>query len=94
MQDVPNPTPPPPETPPQPAEPAQPSQPAQPTVPPAEAPPTDARHRHPGAGRPSTDGLIMASRPPRPGSPPPAEEPGNVPPLPGEPEPPPPPDPV
>jgi len=36
----------------------------------------------------------MASKPPRPGGPPPADEPGHVPPLPGEPEPPPPPDPV
>ncbi len=37
----------------------------------------------------------MASKPPRPGStPPPIQEPGQVPPLPGEPEPPPPPDPV
>ena len=35
----------------------------------------------------------MASKPPRPGEPP-ADEPGHVPPLPGEPEPPPPPDPV
>ena len=37
---------------------------------------------------------MMASRPQRPGEPPPADEPGHVPPLPGEPEPPPPPDPV
>jgi hypothetical protein len=37
---------------------------------------------------------MMASRPPRPDTPPPDEEPGKVPPLPGEPEPPPPPDPV
>lgn len=36
----------------------------------------------------------MASRPNKPGGPPPGEEPGKVPPLPGEPEPPPPPDPV
>ena len=35
----------------------------------------------------------MASRPNKPGGPPPDEEPGKVPPLPGEPEPPPPPDP-
>ena len=37
---------------------------------------------------------MMASVPPRPGGPGPAEAPDGVPPLPGEPEPPPPPDPV
>src|SRR5262245_33327957 len=49
-----------------------------------------ARRGHPGA-RPTHGERLMASRPPRPGSPPPDEEPGKLPPLPGEPEPPPPP---
>ncbi len=55
MQDVPNPSTPPPETPPQPAEPAQPSQPAQPTVPPAEVPQStpDVDVPSPGAGSPT-----------------------------------------
>ena len=92
MQDVPNPTPRRPK--PAAAGRARPAEPAGPADRPAgRSSANDARYRRPVAG-PDADGLIMASRPPRPGSPPPADEPGHVPPLPGEPEPPPQPDPV